>query len=454
MVQGGKGGTGRRSGRGAALLLGVVVLVTSVWTGVAGAAAASDPGKGQGVTADSVKIGLVQVDYDCIKQFVDFNRGDQEKTYQVFVDDLNANGGIGGRKVEGVFREFCPIGNTQALATCTQFTEDDNVFAVVGVFIDQSGDAQLCIAKAHKTVEIIHNVSQTWMDQVSPGLLLTPDITPERRLNVILDLLQARKTLQGKKVAVLAQAETKARVDSTIDPALKKMKVKRGSTAVVTISQSDPTAAQTQLDSFIERWKTEKVDAIVITGQVVVAKSFVTRLRQDLPDVTLIADQAPTALSAGQDAVVAGTEPNPYDGLITAEGEGEQARFETPAVQRCVDIYEKATKTKVVAPADIKPGADGKRTEIYASIEDACTELTLFKTIAEKAGKQLTNRTWAAAVKDLGPLDNLLAAGKWASIHQGKYDANDTFGLVSFDPKSGRSGDWKSLTPVQNVSGT
>ena len=216
--------------RNAKALAGAIFALVFVLSAVIPAAGAVDSsvGTGQGVTPTTIKLGLVQVDYSCIKDFVDFNRGDQEKTYEVFVDDLNANGGILGRKVEGVFRSFCPVGNAQALSACTSFTEDDKVFAVVGVFIDQSGDAQLCIAKNHKTVEIIHNVSQSWIDQAPKGLLLTPNITTDRRLNVILDLLAERKTLKGKKVAVLTQADSKDRVEQLVDPALKKMKVAAG----------------------------------------------------------------------------------------------------------------------------------------------------------------------------------------------------------------------------------
>jgi Periplasmic binding protein len=435
------------------VVLAVAMTIVGVFGSGASASSGSPVGSGQGVTADTIKLGLVQVDYSCIKDFVDFSRGDQRKTYQVFVDDLNKNGGILGRKVEGVFRSFCPVGNAGALSACTSFTEDDKVFAVLGVFIDQSGDAQLCIAKNHKTVEIIHNLSQQWIDQAPPGLLLTPEITPERRLNAILDLVAQRKTLQGKKVAVLAQAETKDRVEGTIDPALKKMKVRQGTTGVLTITGPDTSAAQSQLDAFIERWKIEGIDAFIIAGQVVVSKSYVTALKQAFPKAILISDQTPTALSAGQDAVTAKLDPNPYQGLISVEGLGEQARFETPVVQRCVATYEKATGTKVVAPEDLKPGSDGKRVEIYASIEDACGELTFFKVIAEKAGKQLNNKTWAAAVAGMGPIDDQLVAGQWASLHKGKYDADDTFGLVAFDGKRGSTGDWKPLTPVANVSG-
>jgi ABC-type branched-subunit amino acid transport system substrate-binding protein len=434
-------------------LLAVVIATTSlIGIGSTPAGAASAP-LGQGVTDTTIKLGLVQVDYSCIKDFVDFNRGDQERTYKVFVDDLNAKGGILGRKVEPVYRNFCPVGNAQALSTCTSFTEDDKVFAVVGVFIDQSGDAQLCIAKNHQTIEIIHNVSQSWIDQAPKGLLLTPNITTDRRLSVILDLLARDKTLKGKKVAVLTQPDSKSRVDDLVTPALKKMKVKQGTTAVLNVSGTDTTAAQSQLDSFTEKWKSEGVDTFVLVGQVVVAKTYVSILKDAFPKATLISDQTPTALSGGQDAVSAKLDPNPYQGMISAEGQSEQARFETPVMQSCVKTYEKATGTKVVAPKDVKPDADGKRTEIYASVEDACGDVLFFKTIAEKAGKQLNNASWTKAVDTMGAIDDQLVLGKFASLHTGKYDANDTFGLVSFDSTSGVTGDWKAVTPVEDVAG-
>ncbi len=438
--------------RGLAAIAVVVVALAAIGVG-SGAAAAASSKLGPGVTDSTIKLGLVQVDYSCIKDFVDFTRGDQEKAYKVFVDDLNAKGGILGRKVEPVYRDFCPIGNSQALSTCTSFTEDDKVFAVVGVFIDQSGDAQLCIAKNHQTVEIIHNVSQSWIDEAPKGLLLTPNITTDRRLSVILDLLARDKTLKGKKVGVLTQPDSENRVDDLVTPALKKMKVKQGDTAVLNVTGTDTTAAQSQLESFIEKWKGDDVDTFVIVGQTVVSKTYVTMLKDAFPKATLIADQTPTALSGGQDAVAAKIDPNPYQGLISAEGQSEQARFETPVMQQCVKTYEKATGTKVVAPKDLKPGADGKRVEIYASVEDACGDILFFKTIAEKAGKQLNNATWTKAVNTMGPIDDQLVLGKWASLHTGKYDANDTFGLVEFDGASGATGDWKPLTPVEDVAG-
>jgi hypothetical protein len=44
-------------------------------------------------------------------------------------------------------------------------------------------------------------------------------------------------------------------------------------------------------------------------------------------------------------------------------------------------------------------------------------------------------------------------ATRYASLGKGKYDADDTFRLVAFDPKVGDKGDWRGLTPVEDVAG-
>ena len=41
----------------------------------------------------------------------------------------------------------------------------------------------------------------------------------------------------------------------------------------------------------------------------------------------------------------------------------------------------------------------------------------------------------------------------YGSIHAGKYDADDTFALVAFDSSIPPEGDWRYLTPVEDVSG-
>ena len=88
---------------------------------------------GPGVTATTVKVGILLIDYSCIKSYVDSIRENEKQTDTQFINYINSHGGVaGGKKIVPVFQSVCPITNTGELAACTSFTEDDKVFAVVG----------------------------------------------------------------------------------------------------------------------------------------------------------------------------------------------------------------------------------------------------------------------------------------------------------------------------------
>src|SRR5258708_33640708 len=115
--------------------------------------------------------------------------------------------------------------------------------------------------------------------------MMTPDISAERRSSVLLNLLKAQGTLTGKKVATFTDADTAGSVSNVIKPALDSMGIAQGSPAVVTIVGSDTSAAQTQLDSFIEKWKGEGVTALILAGEYVSAKQFVEKIKAAMPNV-------------------------------------------------------------------------------------------------------------------------------------------------------------------------
>jgi ABC-type branched-subunit amino acid transport system substrate-binding protein len=408
-----------------------------------------DKSLGTGVTPTSVKLGVVMIDYNCIKQFVDTVELEQQPTFQVFVNDINSHGGIDGRQISPVYKSYCPIQSSEALSTCTSLTEDSHVFAVVGTLFDASGDAQLCFTNQHKTPLITDSLTQSEIAKAKPGLLLTPDITPERRVRVIMSLLKTQGTLQGKKVAILADSSAKPEIDSTIAPGLKALGVERGSDAVLTINGTDTSNAQAQLDSFIERWKTENVNALVLAGGEVSSKQFVEKVRRSFPNITLVADTT-DVLSQAQDESKAGVKPNPYDGIITAEGDTGVEHQTRASGKYCRDIWEAATHKTMPSPLQVIPAAGGKRDDLYDEIDSSCAFLTMFKTIATKVGPYLNATNWTATVNNYGPIFDTSTV--YASLHQGKYDADDTYGLVAYDPSVGQVGDWRRITAVQNVA--
>jgi len=122
---------------------------------------------GPGVTASTIKIGVVAPDFNCFKQFVDQIRTGERQVWQAYVDAVNDAGGINGRRLVMDFKQFCPVPGTgvQASVMCTQFTEDDKVFAVMGTLVDFSGDAHQCIVGQHRTPLLTFLVDQTWIDK-------------------------------------------------------------------------------------------------------------------------------------------------------------------------------------------------------------------------------------------------------------------------------------------------
>lgn len=124
---------------GAAVALAVAgcgTLMPGGHTGATDLGAAAAAGPGPGVSDDSVKVVFVAVDLDAVKKVTGFNTadvGDQEAQVQALEDWVNANGGIGGRDLDAVFRLYDAQTDSPAAEEqlCNQITQDDQAFAVV-----------------------------------------------------------------------------------------------------------------------------------------------------------------------------------------------------------------------------------------------------------------------------------------------------------------------------------
>lgn len=405
---------------------------------------------GTGVTATTIKIGVALIDFKCIEPYIQFTRVNEYKVYQAFFDSINAKGGVAGRKLEPVFHTFCPIVPAPALSLCTTFTEDDQVFAVIGDFVDLTGQAQPCISKQHHTVMITIDLTQAIVDSATPGLLLSFDANQERAVSTTLELLKRAHTLVGRKVAVLGEATTERSVKTVLVPGLQKMGVSLGSTGIITIAGADTAAASAQMQSFIEHWKTEGVNTVFLSGLQVSAQQFVPDLVKAMPGVQLVADNN-TVGTYGQDLEKAGVRPNPYEGIIAASGLSAHDYDRSANWKYCAAIYEHAFHAQAPNAEVVLPGPRGHTLATNGAITDACTELTMFQDIAGRVGRYLNNANWINVVNHYGKIRNMQSL--YGSIHAGKYDSDDTFALVKWDQTIPPTGNWRYLTPVEDVAG-
>ncbi len=322
---------------------------------------------------------------------------------------------------------------------------------MIGNLFDQTGNAQTCIAKRHKTPLFAFMLTQEIIDKSPPGLIVLPGNTTERVTKVLTGLLEKNHTLDGKKVGILGETTTNNAVKNSVEPALKSLGVETGSTAVLQIAGDDTTAAQGQLDSFIERWKSEGTNALFITGTQVASKQFVEKIRQEMPDVVLVTDVS-EADRFGQEENQAGRKPNPYEGIITATGPSDTESDKSPRWKECARIYKEQTGKDAPDSSVVIPGPDGKTIDTNQAIRDVCQLVTLFYDIATKAGPNLNIETWVNAVDNYGPIRNM-DGGDFASLHKGKYDIDDTFRLSEFDSSIPPQGAWKPVTELQNIPG-
>ena len=202
----------------------------------------------------------------------------QQQVYQAFIDDINAKGGIDGRKIVPIYDTYCPLGSAGLLAVCTKFTDDDKVFAVIGhvrrllrrradlrreAAQDRADDVQPHAADHRQVAAGADDLSGR--DQRTHGQGPAP--AAEAR----------RSTFKGKKVAVLGGSAEANTVNKTIVPGLKKLERPDGldrdprrSTGPRTRPPPRPSSTASSRSG-----RAEHVNAIFLSGDEVSSKQFV-----------------------------------------------------------------------------------------------------------------------------------------------------------------------------------
>jgi len=364
-------------------LLTAIVVVGLLAVGAGAPAGADD----SAVTKDKIKLGVSYVDLAAVRAAgINRDHGDYEKAYQTVIDDLNAKGGINGRKIDPVYAAVDPIGTDPAQQVCVKLTEDEKVFAVIGQF---QGDAPLCYVEQHKTPIVGGTITTENLQRAKAPWYSLETSDPD--IGLIVDALAKDGVFKKGKVGVVDVAQEKSVVDNIVMPALKKNKVSSTEVAILNAPQGDIPAGQAEMDTVLERFKSDGVKTILAVGGTPVLTAQRLAKTDYRPRLAITNQSVISAYlnTAGSDKTV----------LKDAIAGNPSYAYNDPTLSKCREKVAAATnETMVETPA---PGQPSYRT----SAEVACRYVTLFTALAKAAGKNLTTASFGKAGQKAGSVD-------------------------------------------------
>ena len=384
-----------------------------------------------GVTSDTIHLGIVDTDLQQLEDLglIDNNQGDGELVVEALVDDLNARGGILGRRVEFSFELVLPINPADAEAACLRLTQDQQVFAVLGSFVGPTVGVDPCITDFGETIMIGGAPTAADLERARAPWLTT-GMSAARALPAIVQLMSDEDVLEGGLAVVWAVEDEQSARDLVL-PELDRL----GHDVVVEAAQladaGDRQALESEWSTLVERFRSEGVETVVLVQQSAGINGANHLALLDWEGETVIIGPA-VLTSIGITAQVPREE---LAGVMGTMGPSGEEAYALPETQRCVDVLESAHPDITVTPADELAAGE---TDWSGPLLTHCTRLRLFEKIATAVGPDLTPERFRTAAEGLGEID--LPGIPFASLGPGKFDVSDTQRLAVFDPSIGEFG--------------
>lgn len=388
----------------------------------------------RGVTDKVIRVGAVVLDVATVGKMgvgVAVDVAQQTAAFKAFFDDLNARGGINGRKIEYYIRSFDVTNRDDQIAACRYLTQEKQVFAVVGGF--NTVDPNVCVVEENKTLLVtISNNNPDWVYQRAQGRLFTLYPSSGRMMQAITAELERTK-LADKKIGILSDKLNDP--GGQVEDQLAKMLTDRGHKVVYKglLSDDIPTAAS---QSPVEENKAQTAGAevmIFLNSNAVYGTQFVNQAdKQQYRPVYVNTDWA----SNNGDSTNSNM-PQSYDGALAftfSRNLSGKKPMPTPAnAKPCIDTYNKYSGRK---PLSQEPTTSFGLTMQY------CDNVGLFEKLATLAGPNLTRQTFSDARLKLGRFDPVANAG--GTLGPNRFDVPEVIRTERW------SYDCKCMTPVDD----
>ncbi len=389
----------------------------------------------RGVTAETIKVGFVSIDFEKFNETYGFNLtyANYDDVVQVYVDHVNATGGILGRMVDLVHVHFLPVGPVTAESACVELAEDHQVFVVLNGFAGPGAESvNTCFPGTYDTILIGGKPTPEQLAQ-STAPWISYDISLGRRGRAFVNLLRETGRLDGLGPVMVygANAEYEPIMADT-EAAL----VSAGIEVPISVyneATGDEAATIAHLEVLLEKARTEGVSTIFTVGEAAYALQYLFRLGDEFTVLILNGDSANRWSGSPPDGI---DQSGPLLTNKSFESRGDENMAD------CVALVEEGLGHEVLSPDLLSEG----ETNYWAGLQNSCKSFELFRHIATAAGPDLTNDSFRAAAESLGTFS--MSGIPYASLGPDKADARDTLSLAQWNHEDGY---WMAISPPTNV---
>jgi ABC-type branched-subunit amino acid transport system substrate-binding protein len=421
----------------AVVLLATGLARCSVHKSPSGALVAPDrvvsPGadRDRGVTTKTITIGVVAYRQDSFAQFGLSSLGGRPvaELLKPLVDDLNAQGGIAGRRITLATSEFSPLVPAEAQTACVDQADDKKVFVTLAG-VSLTDDAQeRCLASRQTPVVTSNSSSQAdlaadagWVHQVA--------MSKDRLFKNWVDWLITNKALTPTTRIGLAHADT-AEDDALVAKVFVPYLASRGLNVAAQATFSGLTIASASADAqnAVARFRDAKVDLILPDLDFLRTFLFLQASGAGGPQAHYsVSDMGQLSLGVatsfyppsfgGTRGVTA------YTNDLTGNGIGTDHATLSPPLQNCVEVYQ--------ARGRPLPASGVERLADELQLAQFCEELALVSRVASMAGPHLNRASFVAAFDKVTGMSDRVALTAALSFGPGKFDGADSYRVIEW----------------------
>jgi ABC-type branched-subunit amino acid transport system substrate-binding protein len=380
-------------------------------------------GSTKGLTDDTIKIGFIGADFGPLAEAgLAPDLGDQPTIVQAVVDDINADGGIGGRQIEVRVKLVDGTAGPEAgQAACLEMTQDFGAFAVI-IAPAVGRETARCVAVTNNTLALGATGFDAGVYKEAEGRLFTAgsdtSMSTDRQYEGWAQLMDDEGLLDGKTIGVVSaeqSPEFTAAVKDGLIPKLEELGHEVAEDVTLPCPEGDTDCDQHE--AAVQQMKDAGVDFVFMAAPNLSGPTFLTAAKNldFAPEWAANGNQVTDTVSMFFESVK-----DAWDGAIGTSTVFAEEDDLTDGAFACNKIIEDGSDEQY------EPGSDAFG---FAAVN--CLLLQLLKTTGDSVDKaDLGQDSMITAIEELGSIE--LNAGPDGSLSADKHDAGDYLFLADY----------------------